>query len=78
MSVQGSNSSVEVKPEGIVAASHTHEDYRVNIIDANSISKRKIWQWFHPDDGPAERKLIAKLDWYILSFACIGFWVRRL
>lgn len=40
-------------------------------------SKRSFWSWFDPNDGPLERRLIVKLDFFILVFAFIGFWVGR-
>lgn len=75
MSIGGSNESIKAKPQLMVAEQDAIRRLGANVIDANSLSKRSIWQWFHPDDGPTERKLIVKLDFYILSFACIGFWV---
>jgi MFS family permease len=43
-------------------------------INRNWATKTSFWHWFHPDDGPAERRLVAKLDLSILAFACMGFW----
>ncbi|KIW09931.1 hypothetical protein PV08_11707 [Exophiala spinifera] len=43
-----------------------------NIVDPSS--RRSILKWYHPEDGPEERRLILKLDLSILTFACIGFW----
>ncbi|CAK7233930.1 hypothetical protein SCUCBS95973_008762 [Sporothrix curviconia] len=37
-------------------------------------TERSYWRWFHPHDGPAERRLVCKLDLSILAFACVGFW----
>ncbi|KJR90046.1 pantothenate transporter [Sporothrix schenckii 1099-18] len=37
-------------------------------------TKASFWRWFHPNDGPAERRLVTKLDVSILAFACAGFW----
>lgn len=49
-----------------------------HIVTANgNFSKRSFWSWFDPNDGPLERKLIMKLDFFILVFAFIGVWVRR-
>jgi MFS family permease len=39
-------------------------------------SKKKFFSWFDPNDGPAERRLILKLDFFILTYAFIGFWVK--
>jgi hypothetical protein len=41
-------------------------------------SKKKFFSWFDPNDGPAERRLILKLDFFILTYAFIGFWVKSL
>lgn len=38
---------------------------------------RSFFAWFDKNDGPVERKLILKLDFLILSFACMGFWASR-
>ncbi|KAH7361672.1 major facilitator superfamily domain-containing protein [Plectosphaerella cucumerina] len=34
-----------------------------------------FFSWFDPNDGPAERRLIMKLDFFILAYAFVGFWV---
>ncbi|KAG4430112.1 hypothetical protein IFR05_014410 [Cadophora sp. M221] len=39
-----------------------------------SASHRGFFHWFDPSDGPVERRLILKLDFYILTYACVGFW----
>ncbi|EEU34623.1 uncharacterized protein NECHADRAFT_3907, partial [Fusarium vanettenii 77-13-4] len=31
--------------------------------------------WFDPNDSPAERRLVQKLDFFILTYAFVGFWV---
>ncbi|KIW13841.1 hypothetical protein PV08_06621 [Exophiala spinifera] len=41
----------------------------------NPSKERSFFAWFDKNDGPAERKLILKLDFFILSFACMGFWI---
>jgi hypothetical protein len=38
-------------------------------------SKRAFFSWSDPNDGPSERRLILKLDFFILTYAFIGFWV---
>ena len=53
-----------------------HPDPRVERANRNVGSKRAFFSWFDPNDGPAERQLILKLDFFILSYAFIGFWVR--
>lgn len=40
-------------------------------------AERSFFAWFDKNDGPVERSLILKLDFYILSFACMGFWVSQ-
>ena len=37
--------------------------------------KKGFFAWFDPNDGPLERRLILKLDFFILTYAFIGFWV---
>ena len=39
-------------------------------------TNRKFFSWFDSNDGPLERRLVLKLDVFILTFAFIGFWVR--
>lgn len=41
----------------------------------NPSKDRSLWAWFDKNDGPEERKLILKLDFLLLSYACMGFWV---
>ena len=41
-------------------------------------TRTAYFRWFHPNDGTTERRLITKLDLSILTFACIGFWVRAI
>ncbi len=67
--------SVDEKHQAVVISHPTPGKLGVNVINSHS-RKRGLFQWFHPDDGPAERKLITKLDLSILTFACFGFWVR--
>ncbi|KAF9877192.1 hypothetical protein CkaCkLH20_05458 [Colletotrichum karsti] len=38
-------------------------------------SKKKFFSWFDANDGPLERRVIFKLDFFILSYAFIGFWI---
>ncbi|EXJ79130.1 hypothetical protein A1O3_08631 [Capronia epimyces CBS 606.96] len=56
-----------------LAPDTSEKDVQPNVIDFNS-KKRSLFQWYHPDDGPVERKLILKLDLSVLVFACFGFW----
>ncbi|KAH8593809.1 major facilitator superfamily domain-containing protein [Bisporella sp. PMI_857] len=38
----------------------------------------RLWSWFDENDGPEERKLVFKLDVYIMGFAFVGYWVMFL
>lgn len=38
-----------------------------------SVAKGSFFRWFDPNDGPLERRLIWKLDIYILTFACAAY-----
>ncbi|KAF4979718.1 hypothetical protein FDECE_18022, partial [Fusarium decemcellulare] len=42
--------------------------------------KRRILAvlWDSLDKSPEERKLVAKLDWWILSYCCIAYFVKYL
>lgn len=41
-----------------------------------NFGKKGFFAWFDPNDGPLERRVILKLDFFILTYAFIGFWVR--
>jgi valyl-tRNA synthetase len=45
---------------------------------SSSISPRRWYHWFHPDDTPEERKLIWKLDLLVVGYAFIVYWVSRM
>lgn len=38
-------------------------------------SNKSFFSWFDPNDSPAERRLVQKLDFFILTYAFVGFWV---
>ncbi|KAJ9145060.1 MFS general substrate transporter [Pleurostoma richardsiae] len=40
-----------------------------------NFGKKSFLSWFDINDGPLERRLILKLDFFILSYAFIGFWI---
>lgn len=47
--------------------------------DADVYSKgRKWYHWYHPADSHAERKLVAKLDLLIVTYAFITYWAEYL
>ncbi|KAE8443399.1 hypothetical protein EG329_001879 [Mollisiaceae sp. DMI_Dod_QoI] len=37
---------------------------------------RKTFRWYSPDDSPAERKLLVKLDFLIVGYAFVVLWVK--
>ena len=37
---------------------------------------RKWYDWYSPEDTPAERKLILKLDLLVIPYAFILYWVK--
>jgi ACS family pantothenate transporter-like MFS transporter len=43
------------------------------------LSKRILGTvWDSLDKSPEERKLIAKLDWWILSYVCVAYFIKYL
>jgi hypothetical protein len=43
------------------------------------IPKTRRWyqfQWFQPDDTKEERKLISKLDLFIVPYVFLAYWVK--
>lgn len=71
------------KVEGIIstatsaegASDHSSTNERVERANPNPSKERSFFAWFDKNDGPIERRLILKLDFLTLSFACMGFWV---
>lgn len=41
-----------------------------------SLSGRKWYHWYSPEDTPGERKLIRKLDLLIVPYAFVLYWVK--
>lgn len=37
---------------------------------------RRWYHWYAPEDTPAERKLVLKLDLLIIPYAFIIYWVK--
>jgi hypothetical protein len=50
------------------------EDLRVDKPHA----RQKWYQWYSPDDSPAERRLILKLDGLIMIFVFLAYWAKTL
>lgn len=42
------------------------------------LSKAKLIVWGKTPDDPKEAKLLVKIDWFILSFSCLLYWVNYL
>lgn len=42
-----------------------------------AVIRGSFFNWFDPNDGEIERKLVLKLDFFILTYACVGFWVKN-
>lgn len=83
-----SNSSQKVKPDmsqpvekdSVAAVTDAVSDDPSTTNDrpqanANPSKDRSFFSWFDKNDGLVERRLILKLDFLTLSFACMGFWV---
>ncbi|KAF5985506.1 transporter protein [Fusarium bulbicola] len=45
---------------------------------ATVASNRRWFSWHEPGTSPEERKLVFKLDWFMLSFACLMFFIKQL
>ncbi|TVY48770.1 Pantothenate transporter [Lachnellula occidentalis] len=41
-------------------------------------SKPAWFQWHEPGTSREEKKLIAKLDWFLLSYSCLCFFIKQL
>ncbi|KAF4122226.1 MFS transporter, ACS family, pantothenate transporter [Geosmithia morbida] len=50
-------------------------EYQGNERPNRIFGDKQFFSWFNPNDGPLERRLITKLDFFILAYAFIGFWV---
>jgi hypothetical protein len=47
--------------------------------DTNIYRTNRKWDhWYHPSDTKDERKLIAKLDILIVSYAFVTYWAKYL
>jgi hypothetical protein len=49
--------------------------------EVNTPPSQQSTSWFHwhePGTSPEEKKLIFKLDWFLLSFSCLCFFVKQL
>jgi MFS transporter, ACS family, pantothenate transporter len=49
--------------------------------DVDSVDKQEDRRWFHwhePGTSAEEKRLIFKLDWFILSFSCLCFFMKQL
>ncbi len=73
-SIEGSNHDQKVIVDSTV--------YPAEAVPVRERANRNIattrggfFHWFDPNDGPVERRLVLKLDFYILTYACVGFWV---
>lgn len=44
---------------------------------ATVASNRRWFSWHEPGTSPEEKKLIFKLDWFMLSFACLMFFIKQ-
>ncbi|KAF8306771.1 MFS general substrate transporter [Clavulina sp. PMI_390] len=44
----------------------------------SALYKVRVFVWGVPPETAAERKLLRKIDWFILSFICLNFWSNYL
>ncbi|KAF1825744.1 MFS general substrate transporter [Dissoconium aciculare CBS 342.82] len=46
--------------------------------DVDFLSRTQWWNWYEPNTTKAEKRLIFKLDVFILSYTCLSFFVKYL
>lgn len=44
----------------------------------DTTSPRRWFHWFEPGTSPEEKRLILKLDWFLLSYSCLSFFIKWL
>jgi ACS family pantothenate transporter-like MFS transporter len=62
-----------------VAEPQSEESFTQEAHEKKPLSKRILGVlWDSLDKSPRERALIAKLDWWILSYCCVAYFVKYL
>lgn len=68
-----------------VAPSKVDAEVTSTAVQETSGSKERTWRqkaaavlWDSFDKSPEERKFIAKVDWWILSYCCVAYFVKYL
>ncbi|KAF7557574.1 hypothetical protein G7Z17_g606 [Cylindrodendrum hubeiense] len=54
------------------------EDEKITPPQSTPAAEAKFWHWHEPGTSPEEKKLIFKLDWFLLSFGCLMFFIKQL
>lgn len=71
-----------LKDEALVTASYTNNGPSYESSDSPKklpLNKRILGiVWDSLDKTPAERKFLAKVDWWILTYCCIAYFVKYL
>ena len=50
-------------------------EYRIT---TETKTKRKFFDWFHPDDTPEEKRVILKIDLLLTFYSVLAYWVKYL
>lgn len=53
-------------------------DDQTNGNRADADTKKKWFHWHEPGTSKADKKLIFKLDWFLLSYSCLCFFIKQL
>ncbi|KAH5082868.1 hypothetical protein HBI23_067770 [Parastagonospora nodorum] len=72
---------VAEKQDAIDIALDAQSNIALSKHEADKLTPQQAAGWFHwhePDTSPEEKKLIFKLDWFLLSFSCLCFFVKQL
>lgn len=77
MMVQESMSPVDTKAEATIVVPGVDTEGKTNT--AVPLRKRILSVvWDSLDKAPEERKFVAKIDWWILTYCCIAYFVKYL
>lgn len=62
----------------LIESINSRHDSGIAFDTASSQSKKKWFHWHEPGTSKADKKLIFKLDWFLLSYSCLCFFIKYL